>query len=438
MAFNLNVIDPMVLPQATQRRVTLVHFARAITGFAEKFAPDLDTRGGGVIRAGKGQAHGPVVGLIGNATGTAKQQIRIKLMRVRIDDTQQLFPEITGGAAVTLVHPSPGQPLSTADIPAAGSTPERLADCVYLECNSDGAGDPEVKLLIHYGTSTGPVIAEMGVVVYSPLIIPIQIHKVTINGPTPGTDPVAAACSFSDPDIRSVFDDMDKIYTQAGMRVTLRDNFLVDTVNNFTERGTVTLTNVADQRNQELQTILNTNTRPDVMNCYIFNRFRDITQAVGRQFGVLGIAFSQDDVRANPPASPFPGCQAGFTMRIDTDLKKIAHTAAHEIGHTLRLQHYGGRGSIPDMIDEIWTNRNLMRNLVSFQPNGAAHREVGYLSQDNGNLRAGSWLGTKKSGSDGSLAQPDQIRIMREAAAAGSYKPIIPPTLWDRFLSIFS
>ena len=182
MPFPLNVLDPVAFPAVTPRRVTLVHFARATSGFADKTAPDLDTRGG-VIRTGKGLVHGPVAGLIGNATGVANHQIRIKVVRDRLDATAQLFPELESTADVSLVYPAPGQALSAVDVPAAGTSPERLADCVYLESASAGAGDPETKLKLRFGSATGPVIAEMGIVVYAPKIMFVQVHLVTINGP---------------------------------------------------------------------------------------------------------------------------------------------------------------------------------------------------------------------------------------------------------------
>jgi hypothetical protein len=424
MPFPISVLTPVSFPAVTPRRVTVIRFARAISGFAEKDAPDLDNRGG-VIRTGHGQAHGPVVGLLGNVTGGTNHQIRVKIMRDRVEAAAQLYPELESSADVSLVYPSPGQPLSAVDIPAAGSSPAREADCVYMEAASTGDGDPETKLKIRYGSATGPVIGELGVVVYKARTIYVQAHTVTINGPAHALTPAAAAATMSDADIRRVFSRMDRIYTQAGIRVILRSTILRETVNGFTERGTVTLSATPDHRNTELQTVLNQNPHANSMNAYIFNQFRDTLEAAPDDLLVLGIAFSRRQANANPPAGAFPGCQAGFTLRTTTDLYNAAHTAAHEIGHSLELEHYGGRGGMGEMIEEIWANRNLMKNVVNTFQNRAVDK-VGYGRFADGSRRSGSWLGTKKI-STGSLGQPDQIRIMRNATVNGAYKPVSRP-----------
>ena len=377
------------------------------------------------MRAGNGIAHGPVVGLIGNAAGVANQTARIRIMRDRVEAAAQLFPVLESSADVTMVHPAPGQPLNPADVPAVGGAPERKADCVHLEVASNGAGNPETKLKIHFGSVGGPVIGELAVVVYAPKIIFVQVHTVTINGPAHPLTPVAAAPTMPAADIRTVFRRMDRIYAQAGMRVILRANFLAEVVNGYTERGTVTLTATNDARNIELQNILNQNPDANSMNAYIFNQYRDTLQAPPNDLLVLGIAFSRQQANANAPVGPFPafpGCQAGFTLRATTDLFNAAHTAAHEIGHTLELTHYGGRE--PEK-DEIWSNRNLMKNTVNTFANTAV-TNVGYGRFDDGSRRSGSWLGTKTI-TTASLSQPDQIQRMRSAHGRNSFKPVPRP-----------
>jgi hypothetical protein len=425
MPFPISVLDPFAFPAMTPRRVTLVHFARAVTGFADNEAPDIDHRGS-TVRAGHGLARGPVVGLIGNAVGVANQNARIRVVRDRVEAAAQLFPELESSADVTITHPPAGQPLSLVDLPASGATPARFADCVHLQAASAGAGDPETKLKIRIGSATGPVIAEMGVVVYAPKTMFVQVHKVTINGPPNAVTPAPAAATLSDADIRTIFDRMDKIYTQAGMRVTLRANFLAETVNGYTEQGTVTLSAVSDSRNIELQNVLNQNPEPNSMNAYIFNQFRDTLQPAGSDLNVQGIAFSRTQANANAPVGPFPafpGTQAGFTLAANPDLFLAAHTAAHEIGHSLDLTHYGGRQ--PE-IDEIWSNRNLMVNTVNMLADGRAVANVGYGSFNDGTLRSGSWLGTK-SITAASLSQADQINLMRAAHGRDSFKPVARP-----------
>jgi len=262
------------------------------------------------------------------------------------------------------------------------------------------------------------------VVVYAPRIIYIRVHRVTINGPAHASTPQPAAVTMSDADIRTVFRRMDRIYAQAGIRVILRSGFLDETVNGYTERGTVTLPHGNDHRNAELQNILNQNPDMNSMNCYVFNQYRDTTQAAPDDLLVRGIAFSRRQANANPPVGPFPqfpGCQAGFTIQSQTDLYEAAHVAAHEIGHTLELEHYRGAAEP----DEIWANRNLMKWVVDNGGNGPEDR-VGYGRTATGIRRIGSWVGTK-SAPGGVLAQADQIKIMRRAVANNSYKPVARP-----------
>jgi len=414
--FPITVLDPKAFPAVKARRVTLVHFARAVEGFADASAPDIDNRGN-VLRAAPGAAYGPATGITGKVTGKEPREVRIKLVRDRIDASAKLFPELESTANVSLVYPLTGVALNPAD------TSSRFGDCIYLKANSDGAGDPETKLKIRYGTATGPVIAELAILVYKPVTIYVKIHRVTINGPASATGPVDAECAYSDDEIAGIVDRMNRIMEPAGMIYVPRATIATEVIDSYTERGTVTLTRVGDQVNVELQTILNTNPDPDSLNVYLFNRFRDITQTAGRDLGVAGIAMSRDQANANPPATAFPGCQAGFAMCYSSDLEYAAHTAAHEIGHTLRLQHYGGRGPMSRMKNEIWANRNLMRNTVNLAVASPA-RNIGYGSYNNGRVRTGGWLGTKTLPTTANLGQANQIAIARAAAAADSYKPV--------------
>ncbi len=419
MPFPISVLDPKAFPAVKARRVTLVHFARAVDGFADASAPDLDNRGN-VLRTAPGAAYGPATGIAGKVSGKEPREVRIKLVRDRIDTAAKLFPEIENTGLVSLVHPTTGAALNPAD------TTTRKGDCIYLKANSDGAGDPETKLKIRYGTATGPVIAELAIAVYKPVTIYVKIHRVTINGPASVSDPVDAECAYSDDEIAGIIERMNRIMEPTGMVYVPRATIATEVLDSYTERGTVTLTNVGDQVNVELQKVLNTNPDPDSLNVYLFNRFRDVTQTAGKDLGVAGIAMSRDQASANPPTTTFPGCQAGFAMRYSDDLEYAAHTAAHEIGHTLRLQHYGGRGPMSKMKNEIWANRNLMRNTVNLAVN-KPQRNIGYGAYDDGKVRAGSWLGTKTFPTTANLGQANQIAIARAAAAADSYKPVARP-----------
>ncbi|MBM3786568.1 MAG: hypothetical protein FJW30_19595 [Acidobacteria bacterium] len=405
----IEVLNPQNFPGAAKRRVTLVRFTRAVTGPTDPSAPDFDFRG-------FVNDHGPVLGMAGNVAAAAAQQFRVQLMRDRIEAAAQLFVSVDDAALVRVMHPAAGQPLNPRT--------EGLwqGDCIYLVANSDGAGDPRTKLKVHFGSAGGPVIAEMGLVVYAPREIFVQGHRVTINGPAHALTPVAAECAFLDDQFTELVGGINAIYSQAGVRFTLRPNILTETVNNFTERGTVTLTGESEFRNTELQTILRCNPEPESLNMYIFNQYRDVSRAAGQDLGTAGIACNRDNARENPPEGAFPGCQAGITLRKFFDAQQMANIAAHEIGHSLRLIHYASRQR-DDVIYEIYASRNLMLNTYDL-PNNDAQTDIGYDAYLSGASQTGTQLGIKAIATARNLRQSQQIRTLRRAVNRDSYKPL--------------
>jgi hypothetical protein len=409
MPFDIQVTNPQRHPQVVPHRIVPIRFARAVTGFADIDAPDLDDRGF-VIPQRFCNAHGPVVGV------TQDRIVRIKVMRDRIESTVQLFPSIENTAIATLEHPSPGTALNPND---AG---ERRGDCVYFR----GVAEGETKLKIHFGAADGPVLAEMAIQVYRELVVRVAAHAVTING-TPPTTTLA--------NVQEIFRRINRIYAPAGVRFTIPTTLMVETVNGFARAGTVTLTNVPDQQNTELQTVLRQNPVANALNAYFFRNYFDTQNTSGGPTGtfnqVLGIAFSRNDARANPPnaATGFPGCQAGISFRDANDIREAAHTAAHEIGHALRLQHYdNGQGN--QTRNDIWAHRNLMHNFVNLVstsgsgqvfPNSVPRTQVGYGSYNDGRIMTGQFLGIKRIAR---LRQSDQVNILRASVRNRTYAPI--------------
>lgn len=409
MPFDIQVTNPQRHPRVVPHRIVPVRFARAVTNFANTEAPDLDDRGF-VIPQRFCNAHGPVVGVTQNRT------VRIKVMRDRIEPTAQLFPSIENTSIAALEHPSPGTALNPND---AGG---RQGDCVYFR----GVAEGETKLKIHFGAADGPVLAEMAIQVYRELVVRVVAHAVTINGTAPRTTLA---------NVQEIFRRINRIYAPAGVRFTIPTNLLNETVNGFARAGTVTLTNVPDQRNTELQTVLRQNPVANALNAYFFRHYFDTTNTSGGPGGtpdqVVGIAFSRDDARANPPnaATGFPGCQAGITLRDTNDLKEAAHTAAHEIGHSLRLEHYdNGQGN--QTRNDIWAHRNLMHNftnLISTSgandvfPNSFSRTQVGYGRYNDGRIMTGEFLGIKRIAR---LRQSDQVHILRQSVRNRTYAPI--------------
>jgi len=396
MAFNIEVTNPRLHPSIIPHRIAPVRFVRAVSGFADTSAPDIDDHGF-ILPQDFCTALGPVVGVIQNKT------IRVKVIRDRLDPTTLIYPAVDSDAIAALEHPAPGSPIDPND---AG---DKKGDCIYLKGTATGSTIQETKVKLHYGAADGPVLAEIAVRVYPTITIRVQAHWVSING-TPSTT--------SNDDITNIFRRVNRIYAQAGVHFSVAANVMEETVTTFARAGTVTLdNNINDQDNTELQTVLRQNPVADRLNAYFFAHFFEIPD--NTQDGVLGVAFSRDDARAHPPipATGFPGCQAGITFRDNADIPQVSATVAHEIGHALRLSHFNTGNTFSD---NIWAQRCLMFNFSSLGAT-AARNQVGYGNHSNGNIRRGQLLMTKKITK---IRQSDQINVLRTSVRNRTYAPI--------------
>lgn len=415
MAVNLRVLDKLRHEAITPHRVVPVRFARAVDGFSDLAAPDLDDHGF-VLPTNFCQARGPVVGVMQSS------EIRIKAMRDRVENAAQLFATTDDATVASVEFPAAGTALNTADLPGP---PARPADCVFVKGQGTGAADRETKIKIRFGAADGPVLAETAVRVYQKITINVQAHSVSINGVGPTTN-------FAT--IQGLFERVNRIYAQAGVEFVLQGALMNEAVVGFARAGTVTLTAVADQQNTELQTVLRQNAAAGMLNAYLIPHYFDTVSGLADQ--VLGIAFSTDDVNGNPPnaATGFPGCQAGITYRDSPDPIEASHTIAHEIGHSLQLQHYalgnGSNNSANDQREDIWAHRCLMYNIVGLVPgtpagnrfrSSAARIEVGYGDLASGIPCTGQLLTTKERQG---LQQSSQVDVLRQAARAGTCFPV--------------
>jgi len=405
MAFDLQVTNPRLHSAVVPHRIAPVRFARAVSGFSQTEAPDLDDHGF-VIPSAFCTALGPVTGV------RQAKKIRVKVIRDRLEPTTQIFPKVEDDTIATIEHPPTGTALSASDVG------EHKADCIYINGAATGSTIQETKIKLHYGAVDGPVLAEMAVRVYPTLVIRVQAHLVTINGTAPTTTMA---------NIQSIFRRVNRVYAQAGVRFSLAGAAMNEAVNGFARAGTVTLTNTADQRNTELQTVLRQNAVGNKLNAYFFHHYFDTV--TGLQDQVMGIAFNRDDANGNPAAGAFPGCQAGITMRDSADIKEVSHTTAHEIGHSLRLSHYHNRNG-NSVRNDIWAHRDLMHNFVNListsnaaatSKNSVARRQIGYGNYSDGRVMAGQLLMTKKLAK---IRQSDQINVLRRATRNRSYAPI--------------
>lgn len=432
MPFSLQAIDPAAHPNLVPYRVVPVRFARAIAGFVDDDAPDLDDHG--FTAADEyGPAKGPTLALKrGSTRGGVVQPgptVRVKVVRDRIETTAQLFPVIEDTSIAELVFPAAGTALSPADTPAAGADPARVGDNVYVRSTSTQRGSVETKLQIHCGAVDGPVMAELTLRVHPVLGISVVAHRVAIGGTAAPTTSLAT--------LRNLFNKVNAIYAQAGIHFNLDGTVLTETINPYNMHG------LADPFQQaglvttyhEARLVLTMNPVADALNAYFFPDYA-ATDAAGNAAEIAGTwGWAASRTVRSAVVLTATGAQIGqpgITFRDPTglNLDVMAWTIAHEIGHALTLEHYNNGQRPTTVRHDIWAHRNLMHNFVDLSattwpagntyPSSSERIKIGYGSA-MGAARPGSSLMIKKR--TGRIFQSDQANVLRRAALAGSYKP---------------
>lgn len=432
MAFDIHTLDPVTYPAMVPHRIVPLRFARAVTGFADKDAPDMDDHGFTVadeFGPNKGPTVGVKRGVRRNGAIQPGPTVRVKVIRDRIDAAAQLFPKIEDPTIAELVSPAAGSALSATTVPAAGDTPEREGDCIYLRGTSQENNTREVKLTVHHGSETGPSLAELTIRVMPVLTIPVKLHRVGIKG---GAAPATSLAT-----LQRLFRRVNAVYCQAGIEFDL--NSTIDTENvttvNFSPTARVTFeqTNLITYSIEAL-TLLTVNRDPDALNGYFFADYASTTAAGGAAdlATLWGWGASRSHVRPRQLFDTTTNAeygQPGITFKDPdsvADSLLMADLIAHELGHCLTMEHYmNGQRSATNtdgtIRHDIWAHRNLMHNYVDINAtwgetymSSAARVQVGY-----GAGKAGQMLMIKKRAG---IFQSDQVSRLRDAKLNNAWK----------------
>jgi hypothetical protein len=334
-----------------------LRFGRAVTGDSVADAPDVDDRGFAMGNRpgtwGSTNARGAMVGI------TAGDTVRIKVRREDIDGTAKLFVTSSDTNVVTVTAP-------------AG---ELAVDGIFSIKGLIDVISVPVKIQVHLGSTTGPVLAEMEPHIFQLRQLRVVAHLVTING----TAPARTADSLV-----QLFQDVNVIWRAAGIEFLFNTaETLNDSINGFATAGTVTTNLSANPPTfGEFSRVINLTPDRNAVNVYFVQAANEFT----------GLTLDHDSARPS-----------GFGVAL-IDIGN-AHDLAHELGHFLDLDiHAGEDREGHHARDDVVSERRMMFDfdpLASAQP--AYRHDVGY-----GDLVPGNLIDLKDftaDASDGALAR---------------------------------
>lgn len=312
-----------------------IHFTRAIAGFSQRVAPEVDDRGFvmGTRPAGwsNTDALGPMLSLM------VDFDVQVKVVREDIDESAPLFVTCTKPDVIKLVEPAVGSPL-----PATG---------LFKVRGTTTHGSPG-KIQVRLGSDAGPVLGELEPHVLGTCTIPIQPHRVRCD--SAAANGVAPVMPIEDilRRVRAIWWNCGiHIRFDAATRPIIDDNIQLSTLNQVNDASADAWGEVLRVLRLQRQRLgLAAGTNDQAINWYIIPSFSDA--------GTVGLGISRTTANALGSDTGVFTTAAGVAGN-NVEVERVARTLAHEIGHFLGLAHVENRNA-DDPVQDTYGRRQLM------------------------------------------------------------------------------
>jgi hypothetical protein len=324
-------------------RIVPLRFIRAVTGQPQRYATDLDDRGGKWTQSSV-------------TTGEFNQ---VKIIRENIENSAKLYVTSSKTGVVSLHNPI---------LRSFQSNSIQLPNSKEMVVIFWGVSSGNAKLEVRFNDPSGVIIAELNIYVVDLLKPGVRAHLVTIRDAT-GASGTTARNAGS---VNNLFQSVNDIWRPCGIEFVLHSTR--NTNLPLAVRGDLSV-NSLTKNYAEFSTLMRTNRLAHAINVYFV---RNIADAGGAGIRGLGLSLV---------ASP---THYGVCVVDASD----ANDLAHELGHVLNLvpsssNNVAHADDSPDdshKRDDMWSKRRLMYSYNPYLPAKIWHTDVGCGANQRGAL----------------------------------------------------
>jgi len=351
MAFNKTILH--------QIRIVPLRFTRCVdpanadtsSGPVRADCPDPDDRGFGTTQ------HATLLPIAFDSAAGTGDTAHVKVIRLNIDNAASLFVQSDTQGVVTVEDP-------------AANTALAARQNMIIRLQARSAGTARIKIL--FGDArTGPVVAELAVVVNNLTPVDVVLHRTSITGGGTGSpDPARVPLVGGNPDFsgaNTLLNNANNIWRPHGVRFRVINQ--VQSTMADTAAGVLTQT---AGTTPTLNTLFGTNRTAHAINIHFIRIIgTGGTRGIGRTLVLAPTSYA-------------------LVLPDNAD----ANDLAHELGHVLNLDFHarpaGGGDHADDEVGgkrtDIWTTRRLMHSFNPFAPAQPYQADVGYGANNRGAL----------------------------------------------------